>query len=200
MYTDRLVQPNLGTILIGKENETYAIKTIREVYNLDPDKNGIEYELYEHCSGDINDRKKGQDIVLKIPNQDPIYFQVKPFVGEDIEFYDSGDRGYYFKVASWHNQNKYKGENVDVRLRPSFFPFVEPGFEIDLKKGDKWFELLGAGMVHPNVLKAGGIDSNVYSGFAFGWGVERCFSMKSGLNIDDLRLMYKNDLRFNEQF
>jgi Fe-Mn family superoxide dismutase len=114
MYTDRLVQPNLGTILIGKENETYAIKTIREVYNLDPDKSGIEYELYEHCSGDVNDRKKGQDIVLKFPKQDPIYFQVKPFMGEDIEFYDSGDRGYYFKVASWHNQNKYKGENVDV--------------------------------------------------------------------------------------
>jgi Fe-Mn family superoxide dismutase len=114
MYTERLVKPNLGTILIGKENETYAMKTIREVYNLDPDKEGIEYELYEHCSGDVNDRKKGQDIVLKFPKQDPIYFQVKPFAGEDIEFYDSGDRGYYFKVASWHNQNKYKGENVDV--------------------------------------------------------------------------------------
>jgi Fe-Mn family superoxide dismutase len=114
MYTERLVKLNLGTILIGKENETYAIKTIREVYNLDPDKAGIEYELYEHCSGDVNDRKKGQDIVLKFPKQDPIYFQVKPFMGEDIEFYDSGDRGYYFKVSSWHNQNKYKGENVDV--------------------------------------------------------------------------------------
>jgi len=114
MYTERLVKPNLGTILIGKENETYAIKMIREVYNLDPDKAGIEYELYEHCSGDVNDRKKGQDIVLKFPKQDPIYFQVKPFMGEDIEFYDSGDRGYYFKVSSWHNQNKYKGENVDV--------------------------------------------------------------------------------------
>ena len=63
-----------------------------------------------------------------------------------------------------------------------------------------WLELAGAGMVHPNVLKAGGIDPAKYSGFAFGWGVERCFSMKSGLNIDDLRLVYKNDLRFNEQF
>jgi phenylalanyl-tRNA synthetase alpha chain len=63
-----------------------------------------------------------------------------------------------------------------------------------------WLELAGAGMVHPNVLKAGGIDPEKYSGFAFGWGVERCYSMKSDLNIDDLRLMYKNDLRFNEQF
>ncbi len=63
-----------------------------------------------------------------------------------------------------------------------------------------WLELAGAGMVHPNVLKAGGIDPDKYSGFAFGWGVERCFTMKSGLNIDDLRLMYKNDLRFNKQF
>jgi hypothetical protein len=118
MYLDRLSEPNIGTIEIGKENESYAKNIIRQIYNLNPDEEGITYELYEHCSGDINDRKKGQDIVLKIKGKETIYFQVKPFLNQnnDIEFFDGGDRGYYFKVASWNSQNKYKGENVDVML------------------------------------------------------------------------------------
>ena len=65
---------------------------------------------------------------------------------------------------------------------------------------DGWLELGGAGMVHPNVLRAGGIDSRRYSGFAFGWGVERTWMMKEGVNIDDVRLLYKNDIRFLKQF
>lgn len=106
---------------------------------------------------------------------------------------------------------QFFGADRTIRLRPHHFQFTEPSFEIDISCGlcggkgckmckEGWLELAGAGMVHPNVLKAGGIDPEVYSGFAFGWGVERCFSMKSGLNIDDLRLLYKNDLRFNQQF
>lgn len=106
---------------------------------------------------------------------------------------------------------KFFGEDRTIRLRPHHFQFTEPSFEVDISCGlchgvgckmckEGWLELAGAGMVHPNVLKAGGIDPEKYSGFAFGWGVERCYSMKSDLNIDDLRLMYKNDLRFNEQF
>jgi len=113
---------------------------------------------------------------------------------------------------------KFFGADRTIRLRPHHFQFTEPSFEVDISCGlchgtgkledgascrmckEGWLELAGAGMVHPNVLKAGGIDPEVYSGFAFGWGVERCFSMKSGLNIDDLRLLYKNDLRFNKQF
>jgi phenylalanyl-tRNA synthetase alpha chain len=90
----------------------------------------------------------------------------------------------------------FKGENVDIRLRPSFFPFVEPGFEIDLKRGDKWIELLGAGMVHPNVLKNCGIDSKKYQGFAFGMGLDRLMMMK--LYIPDARLSYQGDLRINQ--
>lgn len=90
----------------------------------------------------------------------------------------------------------FSGENVDVRLRPSFFPFVEPGFEIDLKKGDKWFELLGAGMVHPNVLKNCGIDSDKYQGFAFGVGLDRLTMMK--FKIPDIRVLYQGDLRLNQ--
>jgi len=90
----------------------------------------------------------------------------------------------------------FPNENVDMRLRPSFFPFVEPGFEIDLKKGDKWFELLGAGMVHPNVLKNCGIDGEVYQGFAFGVGLDRLTMMK--YKIPDIRVLYQGDLRINQ--
>ena len=90
----------------------------------------------------------------------------------------------------------FPGEDVDIRLRPSFFPFVEPGFEIDLRRGDKWIELLGAGMVHPNVLRNCGIDPEVYQGFAFGIGADRLMMMKLG--ITDVRLSYQGDLRINQ--
>jgi phenylalanyl-tRNA synthetase alpha chain len=110
------------------------------------------------------------------------------------------------------------GPERRARLRPHHFRFTEPSFEIDIscslcggtgkdpagmkcrlcKRG--WVELGGAGMIHPNVLRAGGINPNEYSGFAFGWGVERTFSMKEGLQLDDLRTMYKNDVRFLHQF
>jgi len=90
----------------------------------------------------------------------------------------------------------FGGEDVDVRLRPSFFPFVEPGFEIDLKRGEKWIELLGAGMVHPDVLKNCGIDGSVYQGFAFGIGLDRLAMMKLG--VTDTRFSYQGDLRINQ--
>lgn len=105
----------------------------------------------------------------------------------------------------------YFGENRTSRIRPYHFQFTEPSFEIDvtcgvcLGKGCKlckagWLELGGAGMVHPNVLKYGGVDSKKYTGFAFGWGVERVLMMKEGIEIDDLRLLYSNKLEFLEQF
>jgi phenylalanyl-tRNA synthetase alpha chain len=103
------------------------------------------------------------------------------------------------------------GPDRTFRLRPFHFKFTEPSFEIDISCGlcnaqgckmckAGWLELGGAGMVHPNVLKAGKIDPTKYQGFAFGWGVERCYSMKNGLQIPDLRLIYQNDLRFLKQF
>lgn len=90
----------------------------------------------------------------------------------------------------------FAGENVDIRLRPSFFPFVEPGFEIDLRRGEKWIELLGAGIVHPNVLKNCGIDGDIYQGFAFGMGLDRLMMMKLG--VTDVRYSYQGDLRINQ--
>jgi len=105
----------------------------------------------------------------------------------------------------------YFGKKRKSRIRPYHFQFTEPSFEVDVTcgvcfgKGCKlckagWLEMGGAGMVHPNVLKAGGIDNNKYSGFAFGWGIERVLMMREGLEINDIRLLYSNDLRFLEQF
>lgn len=90
------------------------------------------------------------------------------------------------------------GSDVEVRLRPSYFPFVEPGFEMDMRWHGDWLELVGCGLVHPNVLKAGGIDENVYSGFAFGFGIERLVLLRYG--IEDIRHFMAGDLRFLRQF
>ena len=87
------------------------------------------------------------------------------------------------------------GPGVEYRLRPGYFPFVEPGFEVDLKFNGRWLEVLGAGMVHPRVLEHVGIDPTEYSGFAFGIGIDRMAMMKWG--IDDIRLLYQGDLRLH---
>lgn len=102
------------------------------------------------------------------------------------------------------------GSEVRTKFRPHHFPFTEPSAEMDVScfkcggrgcrvcKGSGWIEILGCGMVHPNVLKVGGIDTEKYTGFAFGMGVERIAMLKYG--IDDIRLLYENDMRFIEQF
>ena len=91
---------------------------------------------------------------------------------------------------------RFLGEDTDIRFRPSFFPFVEPGAEIDVKHNGKWIEILGAGMVHPNVLKNAGLDSQKFQGFAFGMGVDRLMVVKYG--VPDIRPAYQGDLRFNQ--
>ena len=91
-------------------------------------------------------------------------------------------------------------QDIDIRFRPSFFPFTEPSAEIDISmdNGKTWLEVLGCGMMHPNVLKNVNIDSNVYQGFAFGMGLERLTMLKYG--ISDLRDMYDNDIRWLKQY
>ena len=102
------------------------------------------------------------------------------------------------------------GGDTRLRFRPHHFPFTEPSAEVDVScfacggagcrlcKGEGWIEILGAGMVHPNVLKECGIDPQEYSGFAFGMGIERILMRK--YNIDDMRYLYENDIRFLQQF
>jgi phenylalanyl-tRNA synthetase alpha chain len=105
---------------------------------------------------------------------------------------------------------KLFGDRLEIRFRPSFFPFTEPSVEVEvtcfkcygkgcpLCKHSGWIELLGAGMVHPNVLRGTGYDPKIYQGFAFGMGIERVVMFRHG--IDDIRLLYGNDPRFLEQF
>lgn len=102
------------------------------------------------------------------------------------------------------------GENTQIRLRPSYFPFTEPSAEVDVScnickgvgcnicKGTGWLEIMGCGMVDPNVLEANGIDSKIYSGFAFGMGIERIAMLK--WQVKDLRLYFENDVRFLKEF
>lgn len=105
----------------------------------------------------------------------------------------------------------FYGEAAKSRIRPFMFKFTEPSFEVDFScihcggKGCRfcksgWHEVGGSGMVHPNVLKAGGIDPTIYTGFAFGWGVERVYTLKPGLHLNDIRPFYQNNLEFLSQF
>lgn len=104
--------------------------------------------------------------------------------------------------------SKFFGEQMEIRLRPSFFPFTEPSVEVDMRRGStpllasdgasKWIEIMGAGMVHPKVLTAVGLDPKEWSGFAFGCGVDRLAMLKYG--FDDVRALYQDDNRFLEQF
>lgn len=124
-------------------------------------------------------------------------------VGENISV---GNLIYFMKTLL----SEVFGKVVEVRLRPGFFPFVEPGFELDIKclicggkgcsvcKHIGWVELLPCGMVHPNVLKYGGIDTEKYNGFAFGMGLDRLVMMRYG--VDDIRHFHSGDLRFISQF
>jgi phenylalanyl-tRNA synthetase alpha chain len=130
---------------------------------------------------------------------------------------DKGINIQHLKGTLDYFAQEFYGPGTKSRIRPFHFQFTEPSFEVDFschicsgtgkinhekckfcKSG--WHEVGGAGMVHPNVLKAGGIDPEKYTGFAFGWGVERTYTLKEGLNIDDIRLLYSGDLRFLEQF
>jgi phenylalanyl-tRNA synthetase alpha chain len=130
------------------------------------------------------------------------FFQIEGLaVGEDITLaHLKGTLETFFAQL-------FKGASVEVRFRPSFFPFVEPGVEVDMrlvgeyvpeKLRDRWIEMMGAGMVHPNVLKNAGIDPTQYRGFAFGMGLDRLALLR--WSIDDVRLMHSADLRFINQF
>lgn len=125
------------------------------------------------------------------------------YIAENVSFADLKQTLYYFV-------QEFFGENFKVRFRPSFFPFTEPSAEMDISclicggegcnvcKHTGWVEILGCGMVHPQVLENCGIDSNKYTGFAFGMGIERLTMLK--YQIKDLRLFSENDARFLKQF
>ncbi len=125
------------------------------------------------------------------------------YIDEGVSFADMKQSLQYFAKEIF-------GENTAIRMRPSYFPFTEPSAEVDVScnlcggkgcpvcKGTGWLEIMGCGMVDPNVLESNGIDSKKYSGFAFGMGIERIAMLKYG--VKDLRLYFENDVRFLEQF
>jgi phenylalanyl-tRNA synthetase alpha chain len=150
------------------------------------------------------------------PNWDishtPMFFQFEGLViDKNINITNLIGTMDYFAKEFFGNERK-------TRLRPFHFQFTEPSFEVDINcgiclgkgittEGKKcryckagWLELGGSGMVHENVLKSGKINPDIYSGFAFGWGIERTYMMKTGTKLDDNRLLYSNDIRFLKQF
>jgi phenylalanyl-tRNA synthetase alpha chain len=123
----------------------------------------------------------------------PMFHQVEGlWIGERVSFADLKN------VIADFLKCYFEADEIQVRFRPSFFPFTEPSAEIDMSWKGGWLEIGGCGMVHPNVLKHVGIDSEKYLGFAFGMGVERLAMLRYGVN--DLRLFFENDLQFLKQF
>ncbi len=123
----------------------------------------------------------------------PMFHQVEGlWVGEKVSFADLK------RVIGDFLRNFFETNDLQVRFRPSFFPFTEPSAEMDMSWKGGWLEIGGCGMVHPNVLKHVGIDSEKYIGFAFGMGVERLAMLRYGVN--DLRLFFEGDLQFLRQF
>lgn len=133
-----------------------------------------------------------------------IFHQIEGlYIDEGVSFADMKQSLLYFAKEIF-------GENTAIRMRPSYFPFTEPSAEVDVScnlcggkgcpvcKGTGWLEIMGCGMVDPNVLEANGIDPKKYSGFAFGMGIERIAMLKYG--VKDLRLYFENDVRFLHQF
>jgi phenylalanyl-tRNA synthetase alpha chain len=123
----------------------------------------------------------------------PMFHQVEGlWIDEHISFADL--KGVYTDFL----RRFFEDDNLEVRFRPSFFPFTEPSAEIDMKLKGRWLEISGAGQVHPTVVRNFGLDPERYIGFAFGSGLERLTMLRYG--IDDLRLFFDGDLRFLEQF
>ena len=123
----------------------------------------------------------------------PMFHQVEGlWIDKDVTFADL--KGVFTEFL----RNFFERDDLKLRFRPSFFPFTEPSAEIDMSFGDGWLEITGSGQVHPNVLRAVGIDPEVYQGFAFGMGPDRLAMLRYGVN--DLREFYVNDLRFLRQF
>ena len=121
----------------------------------------------------------------------PMFHQVEGLVvDEGISFADLKGTVIDFVQAFYQR-------DVELRFRPSYFPFTEPSAEVDVRSGSDWVEIMGCGVVHPNVLEMSGIDSEKYSGFAFGFGVDRLAMLKFG--VKDLRQFFENDTRFLQQ-
>lgn len=189
-----------------------------ETYFIDNESLGVERRvLTPHTSsGQVREMRKGE-LPIRMINISKCYRRqsdvshTQMFHQFEGLYIDESVSISHLKGVMDYFAKAFFGPERKIRLRPYDFQFTEPSFEIDIScaicdgQGCKmckegWLELGGSGMVHPNVLKEGKIDTKKYNGFAFGWGVERVALMQEGLGIPDLRDLYRNDLRFLEQF
>lgn len=181
------------------------------------DSKGKRIVLTPHTSnGQVREMEKGK-LPIRMINMAKCYRRqadvthTQMFHQFEGMYIDEGVSIRHLKGVMEYFVKTFFGQDREIRLRPFHFKFTEPSFEIDITCGlckgegckfckEGWVELGGSGMIHPNVLKFGKVDTKKYTGFAFGWGVERVALMREGLAVPDLRELYRNDLRFLKQF
>jgi phenylalanyl-tRNA synthetase alpha chain len=187
----------------------HPARAMHDTFYFEPDKSGIARLLRTHTSPVQIRAAKGKTPPIRLiaagkvyrsdsdQTHSPMFHQVEGLlVAEDVSFADLKGTLAEFVRAFFER-------DFEMRFRPSYFPFVEPGAEVDIRWDREdgttsWLEVLGCGMVHPNVLRACEIDPEKYTGFAFGMGVERFAMLRYG--VSDLRQFFENDLRFLKQF
>jgi phenylalanyl-tRNA synthetase alpha chain len=187
----------------------HPARAMHDTFYFEPDKSGIARLLRTHTSPVQIRAAKGKTPPIRLiaagkvyrsdsdQTHSPMFHQVEGLlVAEDVSFAD-------LKVTLAEFVRAFFERDFEMRFRPSYFPFVEPGAEVDIRWDREdgttsWLEVLGCGMVHPNVLRACEIDPEKYTGFAFGMGVERFAMLRYG--VSDLRQFFENDLRFLKQF
>ena len=186
--------------------DTFFIKKSDKERSLRTHTSSVQVRVMEHESPPIRTISPGRVYRNEAisPRAHCFFHQVEGlYIDEDVSFADLKQTILYFVREMF-------GEKTKIRLRPSYFPFTEPSAEVDIywglktesdyriTKGTGWLEILGCGMVDPNVLQNSNIDPKKYSGYAFGMGIERIAMLKYGVN--DLRLFFENDIRFLNQF
>lgn len=193
-FVDSPGHPKYGQMLLTPHTSSGQIREMQRVHSLGPGFPPIRMINIAKCY------RRQSDI-----SHVPMFHQFEGLV------IDEGISIAHLKGTLDYFARNYFGPERKTRLRPYHFQFTEPSFEVDVSCGicngkgcklckEGWLELGGAGMVHPAVLKNGGVNPARFSGFAFGWGVERVLMMKSGLQIPDIRLIYCSKLEFLKQF
>jgi len=208
-FIDQPSDPKLGPVLLTPHTSSGQIREMQRVVELlqkEKDKTGEAKPLAIKMLNIAKTYRRQSDV-----SHTPMFHQFETLVvGKNITIS-------HLKGTLEYFVHSYFGPNRKSRIRPYHFQFTEPSFETDVSCGvcngtgmvknqkcrlckEGWLELGGAGMVHPHVLRNCGIDPEEYTGFASGWGVERVLMMKEGMELDDIRLLYANNLEFLEQF
>ncbi len=161
--------------------------------------------LRTHTSGvQVREMEKGE-LPLRIIVPGKVFRNEATDATHEVQFYQLEGLMVDKEVSLAHLKGvltnffeQFLGKDTEIRFRPSFFPFTEPSVEVDVKFKNRWLEMMGAGLVHPNVLQSAGVNSEKWQGFAFGGGLDRLVMVKYG--IEDVRLLYSGDLRLINQF